>query len=182
MLLCQYYYSRPPPAISLTFFYNSNRHQLLSHYPPDSLYLFQYIRPLELPSQQPSAPDSIAAIKHGRKPVSVLLKQFSMAQGHSSNISFLCLPVQQKPTASCSWRKNSGRSHIRPFDWLLYLGAERIGAGLTDWRLDTADDFVWLSSRWPPSVWLTSADAFDLLICFQKRTPVWFVCGGNITQ
>lgn len=152
------------------FFYNLNSYQQLSHRPTwlSLLLSMLCIHPLSCQAKQPAPSRSIAAIKHGRKPVSVLLKQFSMAQGHSSNISFSCLPVQQKPGASCSWGEIVPILTSDPFDWLLYLGAERIGAGLTDWCLDAADDFVRvhrlaLIPTLPPlSVWLTGTDAFWL--------------------
>lgn len=152
------------------FFYNLNSYQQLSHRPTwlSLLLSMLCIHPLSCQAKQPAPSRSIAAIKHGRKPVSVLLKQFSMAQGHSSNISFSCLPVQQRPGASCSWGEIVPILTSDPFDWLLYLGAERIGAGLTDWCLDAADDFVRvhrlaLIPTLPPlSVWLTGTDAFWL--------------------
>ena len=132
------------------------------------------IRPpfLSLPSQQPSPLDSITAIKQGRKPVSVLLLQFSMAQGHGSNISFPCL-------LSRGWRRreNSGRCHVRPCDWLLYLCTERIGQA--DWLALKHSWWLGFASfilRWPLSVWLTGGTySFDLLICFSKKRAQ-YVC------
>lgn len=175
------------------FFYNLNSYQQLSHRPTwlSLLLSMLCIHPLSCQAKQPAPSRSIAAIKHGRKPVSVLLKQFSMAQGHSSNISFSCLPVQQRPGASCSWGEIVPILTSDPFDWLLYLGAERIGAGLTDWCLDAADDFVRvhrlaLIPTLPPlSVWLTGTDAFWLEERKKKgkgKKTVWVVSGENIAQ
>lgn len=120
---CQYHYSDPPPGVSLMSFYYSNL----------AGWLFFSFHISGASSRHLPWFNS-EAIKYGReKPVSVLLKQFSMAQGHGSNISFPLSPACSASGPCGRAEENSSHSHVRPFDWLLYLGAGRMEAGLTDW-------------------------------------------------
>lgn len=120
---CQYHYSDPPPGVSLMSFYYSN----------SAGWLFFSFHISGASSRHLPWFNS-EAIKYGReKPVSVLLKQFSMAQGHGSNISFPLSPACSASGPCGRAEENSSHSHVRPFDWLLYLGAGRMEAGLTDW-------------------------------------------------
>lgn len=112
---------RRPPSRAINSFHGGAT--------PSSPSLLSYIS-----VQQPSPPDSIVLIKHCCKPVSVLLKQFSKAQGHSSNIPLLCLfsTSRARAVAAVAAGENSGPPHLWPFDWLLYLDPESTGARLTD--------------------------------------------------
>lgn len=135
--------------------------------PPPSVL---YISPLSFPaSSEPPPPDSIVVIKHRCKPVSVLLKQFSKAQGHSSNIPLLCLFSTRRARAAAVAGENSGPPHLWPFDWLLYLGPESIGASLTD-RCRYAG---WLWPVWG-EILPSKADFFQLFLVLQgfKLTSV----------
>lgn len=160
-------------AFFFLFFYNLNSYQQLSHRPTwlSLLLPMLCIHPLSCQAKQPAPSRSIAAIKHGRKPVSVLLKQFSMAQGHSSNISFSCLPVQQRPRCELQLGENGAHSHVRPV-WLTALFGRRKDWGRPDWLVLRCSwwlcpcppfgSYTHPPPHWLLSVWLTGTDAFWL--------------------
>lgn len=191
MLLCQYYYSKPPPGVSLTVFFFTIQTAISrsAHLTPSTSSCTSVIwvtKPAAVAFQFNSG-----AIKHGGKPVSVLLKQFSMAQGQGSNIFFSSLPAcsARGPDGELQLRKTANILASWLFDWPLHLGTERIGPGLTDWCLDAADGFVCLFvlrglclCDWPVLMPLTRWSVYpkkknrDLsLVCLRRKyyTITW---------
>lgn len=141
MLLCQYYYSKPPPGVSLTCFFTIGA--AISCSALLTLFTSFYISVL-LSYPAGSSPDSIA--RHKTRPQTCVCFTEAIWHGSRAQQQYLfplCPPVQWRPPRRrAAAEENSVHSHVWLFDRLLYLGTERIGAVQTDWCLDTADDFV----------------------------------------